>query len=822
MGAWFLQLALNGLWQGLLLVATVALVMRWSGHRLRPGLRCRLWYATLLAIVILPPLGLLASTRSPARARPEARAPVTPGVTTTSLAPADRSDGAAPAAASRQASAPEAIAPSADPHPDFRSAAPTIRVGSRWLAALVIAYALIAGMLLSGVALALLRVRRLRATLRPLPPEAVASIDRVRAYCRMRRPVRIGVSEAVGVPVTLGFFRPTILIPTAIMRDLEPGALAQVIGHELAHVARRDDWARLAQRVLGALLFFHPAVHWATRRIELERELACDDWALARTGARPDVYARCLLRVGELATGQDGAPRLALSMASQLRIRVLALLTPRRAGTAGGRAPLGVGALVCGASLLMVSPGVRIQVGADAATAAGIGPEGWAETARARLEAALGRYEEYGLHGAVLVIHGDRILLSDGYGLSDRERGTPWTAATAFNGGAVAKMLTSAAILKLEEQGRLRVTDRIADYLGAFPAPKDRATIHHLLTHTAGLAQPWAPVFRGDRDDFVQAMKSTPLDYPPGEGHRYTDLGHALLAAVIEVASGMSYEEFVRTALLEPAGMWNTRFDDDPASAGPLAVEYAQAAGTRSRVGPREYPWGRRGAMGVITTLDDLWRWHRALERGAILGPEARARMLTGWVDAGRTTRIGYGWEVGRSDRGTRIRHRLSAWSSNSVEVAYDEDEDLFIALVANAPTNWGRPKYVGLMDAALGRPHLMPPAPRVPRVVLDGLGGRYRTASGAGVDVRVASPGALHLTALGQDDEMADLLGGARTRNSGAVVVARAVDGAPGEFRLLDWSRHRVLRLRFDTAGASSLEVNGGSRTLRAFRVTN
>jgi CubicO group peptidase (beta-lactamase class C family) len=633
--------------------------------------------------------------------------------------------------------------------------------------------------------------------------------------------VRIGLSEAVAVPLTLGFIRPVILIPTEIMRQLDQVAFAQVLGHELGHVARRDDWIRLAQRVLAAVFFFQPAVHWASRRIELERELACDDWALARTGAQPDVYARCLLRVGQLAARRGRAPGLALSMASQLRTRVQALLAPRpsRAGVPVG-ASLGLGTMACGVTmLLLATPGVRIERGTIAA-AAGDGPDA---PVSARVDAVLRRYEEYGFHGAVLLARGDRVMLSGGYGLADRSVGIPWTASTAFNGGAVAKMLTAAAILKLEEQGRLRVTDRITDYLGAFPAPKDRATLHHLLTHTAGLARPWAPVYRTDRDGFIRAMKSTPLDYRPGEGHRYTDLGHALLAAVIEVASGMRYEEYVRTALLEPAGMSNTRFENEPATTAPMAVEYLQAAGAESQVGPRDYPWGRRGAMGVVTTLEDLWRWHRALEQGVVLGREARARMLTAWVDAGRSTWIGYGWEVGRSDRGTRIRHRLSAWNSNSVEVVYDEDEDLFIALVANAPTNWGRPKYLELMDAALGRPHLLPPEPRPAAASeLTGLEGRYRTDSGAGVEVRATGEGRIHLVALGEDDEIADLLGGARMRNNGAVVVARAVAGAPGEFRLLDWSRHRVLGLRFDGTGASSLVVRGGARTLSARRVTH
>jgi CubicO group peptidase (beta-lactamase class C family) len=611
----------------------------------------------------------------------------------------------------------------------------------------------------------------------------------------VRRLVRIGISDAVSVPVTLGFRRPFVLIPASMVNSLTEAELTAVLAHELAHVVRRDDWARLVQRGLSALSFFQPAAHYAANRIEIERELACDDWVIERTGVSRAEYASHLLRVGELAItgGRITIPATGVSMASYLAGRIHTLLSegppPRTRMSIS---------FTIGLVLLLVSAGLQLgaapalQINAASKNAAP------ADTAIAltrgngaqQLAKTLERYEEWGLHGAVLVVRQGSIVLREGYGLADRARGTRWTPETAFNGGAVAKMLTAAAILKLEEQGRLHVMDPVSRHLGEFPPPKNNVTIHQLLTHTAGLARAWAPIYREDRDAFVHAMKATPAEYPAGQGLRYTDHGHALLAALIEVVTGTPYETYVRRELLEPAGMSHTRFENEPPTEEPVATEYSDAAGEDSGVGPRPYRWGRRGAMGVITTLDDLWKWHVALEQGRILNADSRARMFTGYTRDRRATAIGYGWEVGRSAWGTRIRHRLSAWSSNSVEILYDEDQDLFVALVSNAPTDWARPKYHQLVLALLEQPHLMPPEPaNTPVSELARLEGRYTTDDGEIIDVSAVAPGTLHIRST--DGNGQPLFG-----DPSATVTARAVES--GRFGILQWARHRHIDLRF------------------------
>jgi beta-lactamase regulating signal transducer with metallopeptidase domain len=112
------------------------------------------------------------------------------------------------------------------------------------------------------------------------------------------RGAELRVSDDVSTPTAIGFFRPMILIPSWALKELSSNELQAILTHELEHLRRWDDWTNFAQKVLSALLFFHPAIWWIDRNLALEREIACDDAVLARTPDR-HAYAACLVRVAE-------------------------------------------------------------------------------------------------------------------------------------------------------------------------------------------------------------------------------------------------------------------------------------------------------------------------------------------------------------------------------------------------------------------------------------------------------------------------------------------------------------------------------------------
>jgi beta-lactamase regulating signal transducer with metallopeptidase domain len=117
-----------------------------------------------------------------------------------------------------------------------------------------------------------------------------------------RWPIRALISRDIASPMAAGLFRPAILLPERLLAELDDRELEQIRVHETAHLLRRDDIALLIERTIEALFALHPVVRWITRQIDLEREIACDDFVVEQTGqARP--YASCLTRVVEIAGG---------------------------------------------------------------------------------------------------------------------------------------------------------------------------------------------------------------------------------------------------------------------------------------------------------------------------------------------------------------------------------------------------------------------------------------------------------------------------------------------------------------------------------------
>jgi hypothetical protein len=130
--------------------------------------------------------------------------------------------------------------------------------------------------------------------------------------------------------------KPAVVIPSWVMQELSVDELSQILLHELAHLRRWDDWTNLAQKVVKALFFFHPAVWWIEKRVSLEREMACDDAVLAET-ARPRAYAECLAHLAEKTLVQRSVAlaQAALGRMRQTSLRVAQILDANRSAGRG-------------------------------------------------------------------------------------------------------------------------------------------------------------------------------------------------------------------------------------------------------------------------------------------------------------------------------------------------------------------------------------------------------------------------------------------------------------------------------------------------------
>jgi hypothetical protein len=146
-----------------------------------------------------------------------------------------------------------------------------------------------------------------------------------------KRNVSLCTSTRVRVPAAIGLLKPAVVIPEWVMRELSTDEVNQILVHELAHLGRWDDWTNLAQQIIKAVFFFHPAVWWVDKKVALERESACDDIVLAEA-ASPRAYAECLTRLAEKSFLQRSVvlAQAALGRIRQMSLRVGRILDPDR------------------------------------------------------------------------------------------------------------------------------------------------------------------------------------------------------------------------------------------------------------------------------------------------------------------------------------------------------------------------------------------------------------------------------------------------------------------------------------------------------------
>ncbi len=273
---------------------------------------------------------------------------------------------------------------------------------------------------------------------------------------------------------------------------------------------------------------------------------------------------------------------------------------------------------------------------------ASIPPLGW-DTLEKRLqeEAAAG------FSGSVLVVRDGKIVLQQGYGWADRERGRPITTETIFAIGSVPIDFTRAAILRLEEQGNLALEDPITKYLQDVPEDKRSMTLQHLMSGKSGL-----PDFHGilgvdedldlswiERETAIRRILSQELLFPPGSGEAHSHSAWVLLAAIVELVSQESYGNFLTRHFFEPAGMTRTGLHEDAARFGDDQFAVGYGFKTVGKINTPRY-WGRTswlvmGSGGMQSTPVDLYKWIEAIRGGKILSPAAAGKYWTQGVLAG-------------------------------------------------------------------------------------------------------------------------------------------------------------------------------------------
>lgn len=289
---------------------------------------------------------------------------------------------------------------------------------------------------------------------------------------------------------------------------------------------------------------------------------------------------------------------------------------------------------------------------------------------------------------SLLVVRDGETVVRRGYGLSDLEHGVEAGPATNYRLASVTKQFTAAAILLLAQDSKLSIDDRLRRWLPSLPPAADAITLRQVLTHSSGLVD-YEGVMPDDypgqlRDaDVLELLRSQDRTYfAPGSGYRYSNSGYALLALVVERASGESFQSFLHRRIFEPLGMHDTRAY---VAGGPevphRAWGYSRADGQGTRT-DQSSTSAVLGDGGIYASIDGLTRWDAALYDDRLLNGESRALAFSPQVQVtGEPYQAGYGfgWRI----TGDSLWHSGETIGFRNVIVRYPKRR-LTVVLLSN------------------------------------------------------------------------------------------------------------------------------------------
>lgn len=267
---------------------------------------------------------------------------------------------------------------------------------------------------------------------------------------------------------------------------------------------------------------------------------------------------------------------------------------------------------------------------------------------------------------SVAVAKNGRTVLAKGYGFADLENDVPASTETVYRIGSITKQFTSAAIMRLMEQGKLSLDDTIQRFLPDFPTQGNRVTVRHLLNHTSGirsytnLGPRWQRVMRLDLapDSLVALFASEPFDFKPGEAYRYNNSGYFLLGMIVEKLSGKRYGQYLQDEFFTPLGLRNTVYCDQ----APIIKRRAQGYTPRPGgpfVNAEPLSMTQPYAAGSLcSTVNDLVSWTLALSSGKVVSPASYALMTTpGTLNDGKPITYGFGLGMGTLRGHRQVSH---------------------------------------------------------------------------------------------------------------------------------------------------------------------
>lgn len=317
------------------------------------------------------------------------------------------------------------------------------------------------------------------------------------------------------------------------------------------------------------------------------------------------------------------------------------------------------------------------------------------------LDAFFQKLHERGMfNGAVAVKQNGKLILKKGYGKANFSYNRDFTPETPMEIASVSKQFTAAAIMILQQQGKLNTADEAQRYLGRdFPYPQ--ITIQHLLTHTSGLPD-YEKYFRQHWDTTKIAYNKDILDYfkkekpalrsTPGEKYSYSNSGYVMLAEIVRAVSGQPLDAFLSDHIFKPAGMLSTAFyeRDSIWKIEDYAPGYMPDARTGRYARPEDLPGksyyhflsGRLGSGRLSSSINDLIKWDSLLYRNTILTEKSKQQIFRVYMPEKDTSDYGFGWHIYEDEQLGKVVYHTGSWAGNlSFIKRFTDDKSLIIML---------------------------------------------------------------------------------------------------------------------------------------------
>ncbi|MFI5205791.1 MAG: serine hydrolase domain-containing protein, partial [Candidatus Paceibacterales bacterium] len=247
--------------------------------------------------------------------------------------------------------------------------------------------------------------------------------------------------------------------------------------------------------------------------------------------------------------------------------------------------------------------------------------------------------------GAVLVSDHNRVIYKKAFGNLDEELNIPNRIDTKFNIASVSKLFTATGILLLQQKGLLSTRDHVSKFYPSLPYA-DKITIHQLLTHTSGVPNinnlpgyDSLSVFPQTPESLIQFIKDKPLDFEPGKKYSYSNTNYNLLALIIEKVSGLSYGAFMEKMIFNPLGLKSTGHHNKATDIIPGIAKGYMSDGNFGLEKAPYLDWtAKTGNGSLYTTIEDLYRFRKALDTNILLTDSSRGQLFTNHFE-----NVGYG-----------------------------------------------------------------------------------------------------------------------------------------------------------------------------------